>query len=68
MEAFDESVADVAVAGLFAGDGTGVCAMAALDRAAANNAAVRQKPIRDIGVFFFRIRTHGSFEKHFGLP
>ena len=48
MEAFDGSVADVAGAGFVAGGDAEVCAMAALDRAAARNAAVRQKPIRDM--------------------
>jgi hypothetical protein len=63
MEAFDESVADVAGASFVAGGDAEVCAIAALDRTAARNAAVRQKLIRDIGVSFWRIRNHGSFEK-----
>ena len=53
MEAFDASVADVAGAGFVAGGDAEVCAIAALDRAAARNAAVRQKPIRDMRVSSF---------------
>ena len=53
MEAFDESVADVAGAGLVAGGDAAVCAIAALDRIPARNAAVRQKPIRDMRVSSF---------------
>src|SRR5664279_3288943 len=52
-EAFDESAADVAGAGLVAGGDAAVCAMAALDRTAASNVAVRQKPIRDMRVSSF---------------
>jgi hypothetical protein len=63
IEAFDESVADVAGDGLVAGGDAEVCAIAALDRTAARNAAVRQKLIRDIGVSFWKIKNHGSFEK-----
>src|ERR1019366_3976777 len=52
-EVFDESVADVAGAGFVAGGDAEVCAIAALDRPAARNAAIRQKPIRDMRVFLF---------------
>jgi hypothetical protein len=50
MEGFDESVADVAGAGFVASGDTEVCAIAALDRTAARNAAVKQKPVRDMSV------------------
>ena len=49
-EVFDESVADVADAGLVVGGDAEVCAIAALDRIPERNAAVRQKPIRDMRV------------------
>ena len=52
-EVFDESVADVAGAGLVAGGDAAVCAIAALDRIPARNAAVRQEPIRDMRVSSF---------------
>jgi hypothetical protein len=53
IEAFDEPVEDVAGDGLVAGGDAEVCAIAALDRTAARNAAVRQKLIRDIRVSSF---------------
>src|SRR5664279_4497787 len=52
-EAFDESAADVAGAGLVAGGDAAVCAIAALDRTAVSNAAVRQGLVRDMRVSSF---------------
>jgi len=53
MDAFDDSVADVAGADFVAGGDAAVCAIAALDRTAARNAAVRQRLIRDMRVSSF---------------
>jgi hypothetical protein len=64
IEAFDESAAEVAGAGLVLGGDAEVCAMAALDRSAARNAAVRQKPIRDMRVSSFSTQElNGGVEK-----
>ena len=50
MEGLDDAGEDFAGAGLLAGRDTEVCAIAALDRAAAKNIAFRQKLVRDIRV------------------
>jgi hypothetical protein len=64
IEAFDESTAEVAGAGLVLGGDAEVCAMAALDRSAARNAAVRQKPVRDMRVSSFSTqKLNGGVEK-----
>jgi hypothetical protein len=64
IEAFDESVVEGAGVDLVAGDDGEVCASAAPERNAAKNAAVRQKPIRDMRISSFEIQElDGGVEK-----